>query len=154
MNRGDFLMLFSALGYAMHIIVIDYFSPKTNALRLSHMQFFVSAVFSFVLMFVFESPELYNILISWLPILYAGVLSGAVGFTLQIIAQKDTTPTVTALILSFEAVFAVLTGFVILNEVLSVNEIFGCMLMFAAIVTAQLPEKSGECQLKGEYTNE
>jgi len=142
MNRGDFLMLFSALGYAMHIIVIDYFSPKTNALRLSQMQFLVCAFFSFVLMFVFESPELYNILISWFPIFYAAVLSGAVGFTLQIIAQKDTTPTVTALILSFEAVFAVLTGFVVLNEVLSINEVFGCILMFTAILIAQLPEKS------------
>ena len=148
MNRGDFLMLFSALGYAMHIIVIDYFSPKTNALRLSHLQFFVCAFFSFSLMFIFESPELWNILISWLPILYAGVLSGAVGFTLQIIAQKDTTPTVTALILSFEAVFAVLTGFVILNEILSVHEIFGCVLMFAAIVIAQLPEKSEDHKLE------
>jgi len=148
MNRGDFLMLFSALGYAMHIIVVDHFSPKTNALRLSHIQFFVCAFFSFVLMLVFESPELRNILISWFPILYAGLLSGAVGFTLQIIAQKDTTPTVTALILSFEAVFAVLTGFVILNEILSVHEIFGCALMFAAIIIAQLPEKTEKNKLE------
>jgi len=141
MNKGDFLMLFSALSYAIHIIVIDHYSHKTDSLKLSHMQFFVCAFISLVPMFIFETPDIINISMAWLPLLYAGVLSGAVGFTFQIIAQKDIKPTVAALIMSFESVFAVLTGFVILSEILSAQELFGCLLMFIAIIIAQLPEK-------------
>ena len=142
MNRGDFLMLFSALSYAIHIIVIDHFSNRIDSLKLSHMQFFVCAFISLIPMFIFESPEISNIWLAKIPLLYAGVLSGALGFTLQIIAQKDIKPTVAALIMSFEAVFAVLTGFVILSEVLSSQELIGCVLMFIAIIIAQLPQDS------------
>jgi drug/metabolite transporter (DMT)-like permease len=139
MNLGDILMLFCAFGYAVHILVIDRFSRQADAVRLSQIQFFVSAVLSSVVMFIFESPDITSILMSWLPILYVGVLSGAVGFTLQIIAQKDTSPTIAALLMSFEAVFAALTGFVILNEILTIRELLGCVLMFAAVLIAQFP---------------
>ena len=141
MNIGDILMLFCALGYAVHIIVIDRYSPHVNAVKLSQIQFFVAGVLSLVVMFVFESPNTTHILDAWLPILYVGVISGAIGFTFQIIAQKDTAPAIAALLMSFEAVFAALTGFIILNEILTIRELAGCVLMFAAIVIAQLPEK-------------
>ena len=144
MNIGDVLMLFCALGYAVHIIVIDRCSPYVDSVRLSQIQFFISGVLSLVVMFVFESPNIMHILEAWLPILYVGVISGAIGFTFQIIAQKDTAPAIAALLMSFEAVFAALTGFIILNEILTIRELLGCALMFIAVVVAQLPEKQKE----------
>ena len=138
-NLGDVLMLFCAVGYAVHIIVVDRYATRTDSVKLSCLQFFVAAFFSCIVMLVFETPSLSNILMSWLPILYVGVISGAVGFTLQIVAQKDTSPAVAALLMSFEAVFAALTGFVILNEVLTPRELVGCLLMFSAVILAQMP---------------
>ena len=141
LNFGDILMLFCAFAYAVHIVVIDRFSPHVNAVKLSRIQFFVAGMLSLVVMFVFESPDITHILEAWLPIIYVGAISGAVGFTFQIIAQKDTAPAIAALLMSFEAVFAALTGFIILNEILTVRELIGCVLMFAAVVIAQLPGK-------------
>ena len=140
-NLGDFLMLFCAIAYAVHILVVDRYATKADSVRLSCFQFFVAAFISFFAMLVFETPNITYILMSWIPLLYVGVLSGAVGFTLQIIAQKDTDPAIAALLMSFEAVFAVLTGFLILSEVLTARELLGCILMFTAIVIAQLPNR-------------
>ena len=139
LNLGDVLMLFCAIGYAVHIILVDRYAARADSVKLSCLQFFVAALFSCIVMFVFESPSVTYILMSWLPILYVGVLSGALGFTLQIIAQKDTSPAVAALLMSFEAVFAAFTGFVILNEVLTPRELVGCFLMFLAVMLAQMP---------------
>ena len=143
-NLGDVLVLICALAYAVHIMVIDYYSRKVDSVKLSQLQFFVCAFLSFIVMFIFESPEIRNILSAWIPILYVGAISGAVGFTFQIIAQKDTAPSIAALLMSFEAVFAALTGFIILNEVLTPRELFGCVLMFAAVVIAQLPGRQSK----------
>jgi drug/metabolite transporter (DMT)-like permease len=140
-NKGDFLMLLSALGFAVHIIAIDHFSPKANPVKMSSIQFFVCGLLC-TPMIIMESPELSNILLSSFPIFYTGVISCAIAYTLQVVAQRNTAPAVAALILSFESVFAVLAGFAMLNEILAAKEIMGCMLMFAAIVTAQLPEQS------------
>ena len=140
-NLGDFLMLFCAVGYAMHILVVDKYATRADSVKLSCLQFFVAAFISFIVMLIFETPNITYILMSWLPLLYVGVLSGALGFTLQIIAQKDTDPAIAALLMSFEAVFAALTGFLILNEVLTIRELIGCVMMFAAIIIAQLPNK-------------
>ena len=140
LNRGDFLMFFSAISCAVHIIVIDRFSPKVDSVKMSQIQFFVCSFMSFIPMLILEKPDISSILISWQPILYAGALSAGLGYTLQVMAQKDTTPAVTALILSFESVFAVLFGFLILHESLTKREILGCILMFAAILLAQAPE--------------
>jgi len=140
LNHGDFLVLFSAFFCAVHILIIDHFSPKVDSVKMSQIQFFVCSLMSFIPMFIFEAPEMYNILISWKPILYAGAFSAGLGYTLQVIAQKDTTPAVTALILSFESVFAALAGFIFLNEILTAKEIFGCILMFTAIILAQAPD--------------
>ena len=141
LNIGDILVLFCAIGYAIHIIVIDHYSPYVDSVKLSQIQFFIAGMLSLVVMFVFESPNIIHILGAWRPILYVGVISGAVGFTFQIIAQKDTQPAIAALLMSFEAVFAALTGFIILNEILTIRELFGCALMFVAVVVAQFPEK-------------
>lgn len=138
---GDLLVLISAFFYALHILVIDYFSPKANGVKLSMIQFFVAAIISGSIMLAFEDISLSSILKSAIPILYAGVFSSGVGYTLQIIAQKDTDPTMASLIMSLESVFAVLAGALILGERLSVRETMGCIIMFTAIMLAQLPSK-------------
>ena len=108
---------------------------------MSCIQFFVCGVISTAIAFIFENPSFSSILSGWLPILYAGVLSCGVAYTLQIVGQKNMDPTVASLILSLESVFSVLAGWVILHQTLSVRELFGCVLMFLAIILAQLPEK-------------
>ncbi len=90
-------------------------------------------------MFVFEKPSFSQLLLAWKPILYAGVLSCGVGYTLQIVGQKGMNPTVASLILSLESVTSVIAGFLILHQKLSSREILGCVLMFIAIILAQIP---------------
>ncbi len=142
LSKGDFLVLICAGFFSLHILIIDYFSPKVDGVRMSCIQFFVCGVISTVIAFVLENPSLSSILAGWLPILYAGVLSCGVAYTLQIVGQKNMDPTVASLILSLESVFSVLAGWVILNQTLSMRELFGCVLMFLAIILAQLPDKT------------
>ena len=139
---GDVLMIICAFVFSLHILIIDYFSPKVDGVKLSCIQFFICGILCAVPMFASEKPDLGSILDAYLPLLYAGVLSCGVAYTLQIIAQKNTDPTVASLILSLESVFAALTGWLIIQETLSAKELFGCALVFAAIILAQLPEKN------------
>ena len=141
LSKGDFLVLICAGFFSLHILIIDYFSPKVDGVRMSCIQFFVCGLISMVIAFVFEQPNPGAILSGWLPILYAGVLSCGVAYTLQIVGQKNMDPTVASLILSLESVFSVLAGWVILNQRLSGRELLGCVLMFFAIILAQLPDK-------------
>ncbi len=141
LSKGDFLVLICAGFFSLHILIIDYFSPKVDGVRLSCIQFFVCGVISIIIAFIFETPSLGAIVSGWLPILYAGVLSCGVAYTLQIVGQKNMDPTVASLILSLESVFSVLAGWVILNQTLSLRELCGCVLMFLAIILAQLPDK-------------
>ena len=142
LSKGDLLVLVCAGFFSLHILIIDYFSPKVDGVRLSCIQFFVCGLISTVIAFIFENPNVGAILSGWLPILYAGVMSCGVAYTLQIIGQKNMDPTVASLILSLESVFSVLAGGVLLNQKLSVRELFGCVLMFLAIILAQLPERT------------
>lgn len=139
--KGDILVLLCAVIFTIHILVIDYFSPKADGVRIACTQFFITGVLSAILMFLFETPRLSDIFAAAVPVLYAGVLSSGVAYTLQIVAQKDADPTVASLILSLESVFSVLGGWVILGQKLSIREIAGCILMFSAIILAQLPGK-------------
>ena len=141
-NSGDILVLICAFIFSLHILVIDYFSPKGNGVAISCIQFFVSALISGVFMFLFEKPVLTQILSAYVPILYAGVLSCGVAYTLQIIGQQKMEPTVASLILSLESVFSVLAGWIILKQSLSMKEIIGCFLVFIAVILAQLPKKA------------
>ena len=138
---GDTMVFLCALAFSVHILVIDHFTELVDGVKMSCIQFFVAAIVSGVGMLVMEQPDIHNILAAWLPILYAGALSSGVGYTLQIIGQKGMNPTIASLILSLESVISVLAGMVILDEQLSSREILGCVLMFIAIVLAQLPEK-------------
>lgn len=138
---GDVLMLLCAFVFSVHILVIDRFSPLTDGVRMSCIQFLVSGVLSTVCALIFENPSLDGIIGAAIPILYAGILSSGVAYTLQIVGQKDTNPTVASLLLSLESVFAALSGWIILSESLSPRELGGCALVFCAVIAAQLPER-------------
>ena len=141
LGKGDILVLLCAVVFAVHILVVDHFSAKTDGVRMSCIQFLVRGLLSGVCMLLTEHPEMRLILQAWQPILYAGVFSCGVGYTLQIIGQKGTDPTVASLILSLESVVSVLAGWLLLGQRLSVRELGGCALMFAAILLAQMPER-------------
>ena len=140
-SKGDFLVFLCAVIFSVHILVIDHFAPKVDGVSLSCLQFFVCGILCAVPMLAQEQPQFGEILAAWMPLAYAGVLSCGVAYTLQVIAQKNTDPTVASLLLSLESVFSVLTGWVILGERLSGRELFGCALVFAAVVLAQIPGK-------------
>ena len=138
---GDIYLLLCALCFAGHILVIDHFAPRVNCLRMSCLQFFICSVLSLAATALLEQPTWASLSQAIVPILYAGVLSGAVGYTLQIIAQRDTDPTVASLILCLESVFAVLASWLLQGSLLSLRELSGCGLMFVGILLAQLPER-------------
>ena len=147
---GDALLLICALFFTAHILVIAHYSPGTDGVRLSMMQFAVAAVIFSILTLVFEKPQITDIVNGWLPIVYAGVLSCCIGYTLQVIAQKDTSPAVASLIMSLESVFAVLGQWIILGELLSGRELLGCGLMFAGIVLSQIPQRQKKSRITEE----
>lgn len=136
---GDLLVLVCAILFSIHIMVIDYFSPQGDGVVISCIQFFTCGIVSGIIMLFVERPQIADLIAAWLPILYAGVLSSGVAYTLQIVGQKDMNPTVASLILCLESVVSALAGWLILKQALSGRELFGCVLMFAAIVLAQLP---------------
>lgn len=138
---GDLLVLACAFTFAFHIMAVDYYSPRVDGVKLSFLQFFVCGVINIILMFILEKPVMADILKCTIPILYAGVMSCGVAYTLQIIGQKYAEPTVASIVMSLESVFAALAGWLIINEPMSMREIFGCVLMFAAITIVQLPDK-------------
>lgn len=140
-GKGDILVLICAVLFSFHILVIDYYSPKVDGVKLSCIQFLVCGILSGIPALIFEKPEMSAVLTAWQPILYAGVMSCGVAYTLQIIGQKNMNPTVASLILSLESCISVLAGWVILGQQLSAREIAGCVIMFAAIILAQLPQK-------------
>ena len=140
-GKGDILLFLCALVFTMHILVIDYFSPKVDGVKMSCIQFFVCGLLSLAPMFALETPQIAAIIKSWGPILYAGVLSSGVAYTLQIVGQKNVNPAIASLILSLESCFSVLAGWIILGQRLSGREAMGCVLMFAAIILAQLPDR-------------
>ena len=138
---GDILVFVCAILFSVHILIVDYFSPKVDGVKMSCIQFFVSGILSLPFMFVLETPRLVAVAAAWMPLLYAGVLSCGVAYTLQILGQKNVNPAVASLILSLESCFSVLAGWIILGERLSFRESLGCILMFLAIILAQLPDK-------------
>lgn len=136
---GDLLVLFCAVLFSVHILVIDHFSPKGDGVVISCIQFFTCGILSGIPMLFFEHPLVGSMLDAKWSILYAGVLSSGVAYTLQVVAQKNVNPTVASLIMCLESVVAVLAGWMILGQGMSSREILGCVLMFVAIVVAQLP---------------
>lgn len=136
---SDLLVLCCAFVFALHIMVIDHFARHVDGVELSCVQFLTAAVISGIGAAIFETVNWAGLWQCILPILYVGIFSSGVAYTLQILAQKDSDPTVVSILLSLESVFSVLAGALILGDKLSGREYLGCALMFAAVILAQLP---------------
>ena len=146
-NQGDLIMMAAALLFSAHILVIDHFSPLADGVKLSCIQFFVAGILSGIAMMIFEEPRWDQIRAAAAPILYAGIFSSGVGYTLQIVGQKGMNPTVASLILSLESSISLIAGWVLLGQSMTLRELSGCGLMFGAIILAQIPvpvRKKGE----------
>lgn len=149
LQKPDILLLLCAFCFSVQILLVDHFSPKVDGVRMSAIQFFTSGVLGIVPMFLVDMKHSFvgfnqwipvlSTWNAWLPILYAGVLSCGVAYTLQIIGQNGLNPTVASLIMSLESVFSVHAGWILLGQKMSGRELTGCGLIFAAIVMAQIP---------------
>jgi drug/metabolite transporter (DMT)-like permease len=138
---GDALVLVSAFFWAGHVLLIGYYSKKTDVLTLSSMQFVVVTILSLFVSAMFETTEWENVQAAAIPILYGGLMSVGVAYTLQIIAQQKAHPAHAAIILSLESLFAAIGGILILNEVLSIRIAIGGLLMLAGVIVSQLKIK-------------
>ena len=138
-TKGDGLILICSVFFALHILVCDHFAPIGNPVKISAIQFITACACTWVLAVLWEEPTWAKIVSAAVPIAYCGVMSGGVAYTLQILAQRDTDPTVAALILSLESVFAVIGGAIMLHERMSPRELIGCLIMFIAIILVQIP---------------
>ncbi len=143
MGKGDLIVLLCAVLFTGQILVIDRYSAEVDCVRMSCVQFAVAAVLSGIAMLIFEKPQIGAIVDGALPILYAGVLSSGVAYTLQIVGQKYADVTPATLTMSLESVFAAVAGWILLHEKMNSYEIAGCVLIFVAIVVAQMPSKLG-----------
>lgn len=141
LNKGDIFVICSSFVFSAHILAIDKLSAGVDGVRVSFFQMLTACILSFIFAFIFEEPVLADIVDSWLPVLYAGILSCGVAYTLQIIGQKYTHPTVASIIMSLESVFAVIGGMIFLTQIPSLHEAIGCLLMFSATIISQLPDK-------------
>ncbi len=139
-SKGDFLILLCAIFFSFHILVIDKYSPRVDGVKLSAFQFLVAGIICCSLSIPFETQDFHKMLDASGSLLYTGIMSSGVAYTLQIIGQKYTSPVLATIIMSLESVFAALAGWVILKDVMTVREIIGALLMFIAIISAQLPE--------------
>ena len=138
-NIGDVLTLGCAAAFAIQILLLDRFAQDLDSVALNMVQALVCAVFSAVFMFFTETINTSDILACWLPLAYAGCLSMGVAYTLQIVGQKSLEPATASVLMSFESVFAAVSGWLILNESLPFMEIIGCALVFIAIIIPQIP---------------
>ena len=141
-NLGDIFLMGCALAFAVQITCIDRLAQELDGLRLNCIQAFVVTVLSVPFMFLTETVVMENILVCWLPLCFAGILSMGVAYSLQIMGQKELEPTTASLIMSLESVIAALAGWLILKETMTGWELTGCGLVFAAVILSQLPEKS------------
>ena len=139
LEKGDALVMVCPFFFAGHILCCDYFVQRANPVELSAIQFFTVTVLSTIMAFIVENPTWQQVTAAIVPIVWLGVLSSGTGYTLQIIAQQWTDPTVASLLMSLEAVFAVMGGAVLLGERMSARELIGAAIMFAAIILAQIP---------------
>lgn len=144
MSYGDLLQFIGALFWAVHILLIDHFSGRVNPLKLSSAQFAVCGVLSLLVSLCFEQPNMSNVLAAWQPVLYAGLVSVGVAYTLQVVGQRTANPAHAAIILSLESVFAAIGGVWLLNESLSGRAWLGCGLMLSGMLVSQVhwPEKN------------
>ena len=138
-QKSDSLIFLAAFCFALHIIFIDVFMKKINSpFTFGCTQYLIVFILSLFIAIIFENPTIENISIEWFEILYTGILSAGIGYTLQIIAQHKASPTPAAIILSMEAVFAALAGWILINQTLDTNKVLGCVAIFAGVLIVQL----------------
>lgn len=145
-NRGDIMLLICAFLFSMQILSIDRYVSGVDPVVLSCIEFAVSAIVGAAGMVFFEKPSIYDIKMAAIPLLYTGICSTAIAYTLQVMGQRNLKPTIASLLMSLESVFAALGGYVILHQTLSMREIIGCILVFTGVILAQLriPQKAKE----------
>lgn len=144
LSKGDTLTIIGAVCFALHILCVDHFVATSDGVKLSFLQLLSSGVISGVLMMIFDHPTIASIGAAALPILYAGILSSGVGYTLQVVGQKYISPTAATLLMSLESVFSVVGGILLLSQVPTMREFFGCALIFIAVIFAQIPVLEGK----------
>lgn len=140
-NMGDVLTIICAIFFAGQILCIDKFVSGIDGLKLSCTQFLVAGTINTLLMFILETPDISAIMSCATALLYSGIMSCGVAYTLQVVGQRYAEPTTASIIMSLESVFAAIAGWILLNEAMSVTQIFGCLLMFLSIVLVQLPDR-------------
>ncbi len=145
-NKGDVLTLACSVVFAVHILVVDRYVDRVDPVMMSCIQFFVAGTLTVICAFIFEEPSIAGIRACIGAILYAGICSSAIAYTLQIVGQKYTEATVATILLSMESVFGAISSAIILHETMTVREVIGCALMFVAIIVSQLPEKKKAVQ--------
>ncbi len=138
LNKGDIYAFCCAIVFSFHIIAVDYFAPKTNGIVLSCLQFFTSGIVALIFALILEEPSFSQLINGIIPLLYVGIMSSGVGYTLQIMGQKNADPTIASLIMSLESAVSVLGGFIILGEKLTIKELIGCLFMFVAVIGVQV----------------
>lgn len=149
-SRGDIFVFASAIFFSCHVLVIDHFSPKVDGIKMACMQCFITGFLSLPIMLIFETPQIADMKQGWFSLLYAGVFSCSIAYTLQILGQKNVDPVKSSLIMSLESVFSVIGGVIILHETLTGRELLGCILMFSATILAQIPGKVREKKTEAE----
>ena len=145
---GDFFVLLCAFAFAVHILVVDHFIEKCDGIKLSSIQFLTTGIISLVLMVIFEEPVMADIISCAGAILYCGIMSSGVAYTLQVLGQKHAEPATASLLLSLESVFAVIFGALLLGESMTTLELVGCVVIFVAVLIPQLPSKEERLQNK------
>ena len=138
MQKGDAIVLIGTIFWALQIVIVDVYADKTEGLKLSFVQFITAGILSAIAAIIFETPDISSIIDCAGPILYTAIMVVGVAYTLQIIGQKYTNPTAAAIILSMESVFAVISGAIFLDELMSTRELIGCILMFIAVIITQV----------------
>lgn len=140
-TKGDFITLACPFLFSLQILIVDYYISDLDGVRFSAVQFAVCALVSGIMMFILENPSWEQITASLWPLLYLAIMSSGIAYTLQIIGQKYVDTVIASLLMSLESVFALLSGWVYLNQSMSFREVAGCAIVFAAILIAQIPEK-------------
>ena len=143
-DKSEILLIMCAFIFSLHILAVDYFSPKVNGVKLSCLQFLVVFLISLVYIVFIDKPSFADITRCIWPLLYLGVMSSGVAYTLQIVAQKDAEPAVASIIMSMESLFALVAGAVFSQAMPPLRAITGCAFMMVAIILVQLPEKRKE----------
>lgn len=138
---GDLYVIACAIVYTFHILVVDYFAPRVDPIRLSLVQFATVALVCVIPMIWIEKPNIEDTKLAWIPLLYTGIISGGMGYTIQVVSQSKIESHIASIIMSLESVFAALSGYLLLHEVMSGREVFGAILVFVALLLAQIKRK-------------